>query len=81
MSLIGIIRLYTKYDTRFSKYRIELIVSLSLTNATKKNQFLRIVFKLSKEVKCVGCGWVCVCKRGATERVAIVKESETKVSR
>ena len=29
------LRFYTKYDTRFSKYGIELIVALSSTKATK----------------------------------------------
>ena len=32
---VHFLRFCTKYDTRFSKYGIELIVSLSSTNATK----------------------------------------------
>ena len=42
---VYILRFCTKYDTWFSKYRIELIVALSSTNATKTNQsWVRTVF-------------------------------------
>ena len=36
---VYILRFSTKYDTRFSEYRIELIVSLSSANATKINKY------------------------------------------
>ena len=35
------LRFFTKYDTRFSKYHIELIVALSSTNATKIKVYSR----------------------------------------
>ena len=41
--VVYFLRFCTKYDTRFSKYRIELIVALSWTNATKRYFFLSVI--------------------------------------
>ena len=54
--MVYFLRFCTKYDTRFSKYHIGLIVALSLTNATKLDSKLKTfadMFSVIKMIKIV----------------------------